>query len=210
MSNYQDSLKDYVDVAERASLLFAKYPEASWQTNYEGMVEAGGQTYLIVKATVYRTPDDQTPAIDYAWELVPGRTPYTKGSELMVGSTSAIGRAIAGLGIGAKKSISTKDEVRAAQRRNNEQFTEEYTPPQMSGTARRLGAIEMMTEKQQGLILKLVKGRPASTIDDYKREHNIQGGFNKPEASKFIEWLNENPYQEDPWAAEIPRGGSDE
>jgi hypothetical protein len=210
MSNYQESLKDYVDVAERASLLFAKYPDASWETSYEGTHEIGGKTFLIMKATVYRTPDDPRPAVDYAWELVPGKTPYTAGSELMVCSTSAIGRAIAGLGIGAKRSISTRDEIKAAKSRNNEQFTDEYKTPEVSGTMRRLGAAEMMTEKQQGLILKLVKGRPGNPIDEYKTKHSILGGFTKADASKFIEYLTANPQLEDPWAAEIARGGSDE
>jgi hypothetical protein len=70
-----------------------------------------------MKATVYRTPDDLRPAIDYAWELIPGKTPYSKGSELMVGSTSATGRAIAMLGIATKRSIATKQEVQAAKDR---------------------------------------------------------------------------------------------
>lgn len=205
--SYTDSLKDYVDVAERASLLFAKYPDASWETSFEGIHEINGKTYLIVKATVYRTPDDPRPAVDYAWELVPGRTPYSAGSELMVGSTSAIGRAIAGLGIGAKKSISTRDEVRAAQSRSNEQFTDDHKPVQPSATMRRVGAAEMMTEKQQGLILKLTKGR-GKLIEDYKAEHQIVGGFTKSQASQFIEHLNATPV--DPWAADIAYGGSDE
>jgi hypothetical protein len=115
--SYADGLQDYVDVAERISQLFAKYPDASIQTNYEGIVETSTGSYLIMKATVYRTPDDVRPAIDYAWELIPGKTPYSKGSELMVGSTSATGRAIAMLGIATKRSIATKQEVQAAKDR---------------------------------------------------------------------------------------------
>jgi hypothetical protein len=115
--SYADGLQDYVDVAERISQLFTKYPDASIQTNYEGIVETATGNYLIMKATVYRTPDDLRPAIDYAWELVPGKTPYSKGSELMVGSTSATGRAIAMLGIATKRSIATKQEVQAAKDR---------------------------------------------------------------------------------------------
>lgn len=202
MSNYSDSLKDYVDVAERASLLFAKYPDASWETSFEGIQEIGGKTYLIMKATVYRTPDDPRPAVDYAWELVPGRTPYTSGSELMVGSTSAIGRAIAGLGIGAKKSISTRDEVRAAQTRNDPNDPLEVKKTHTGGPI-------MMSPKQADLIKKLVGGK-ISLINDYKAEHNIEGGFTLSQASKFIEHLKADPVLEDPWALDIAKGGADE
>lgn len=202
MTSYQDNLKDYVDVAERSHLLFTKYPDASWQTSYEGTVQVGDQTYLIVKATIYRTPDDPRPAIDYAWELVPGRTPYSRGSELMVGSTSAIGRAIAGLGIGSKRSISTRDEIKAAQSR-----IEQVNPLEVKKT--HTGGPIMMSAKQADLIKKLVGGK-ISLINDYKAEHNIEGGFTSTQASKFIEHLKANPVIEDPWAADVARGGSDE
>lgn len=202
MSNYQDSLKDYIDVAERSALLFAKYPDASWQTSYEGTVQVGDQTYLIVKATIYRTPEDPRPAIDYAWELVPGRTPYSRGSELMVGSTSAIGRAIAGLGIGSKRSISTRDEITAAQNRSEPSDALKVEKTHTGGPI-------MMSPKQADLIKKLVGGK-ISLINDYKAEHKIEGGFTLSQASKFIEHLKANPITEDPWAADIAKGGADE
>lgn len=208
MSNYSDSLRDYVDVAERSALLFAKYPDASWQTSYEGTVQIGDQTYLIVKATIYRTPDDPRPAIDYAWELIPGRTPYTKGSELMVGSTSAIGRAIAGLGIGSKRSISTRDEIKAAQSRAAD-FEDDYETPKQVRSPNGGFTRPMMTKKQQELIMKLVGGR-IKMIEDYKAEHNIDGGFTTTQASAFIEYLKSHPLLEDPWAADVAKGGSDE
>ena len=114
--SYSDSLQDYVDVAERIRQLFEKYPDASIQTSYEGIVETPTGNYLIVKATVYRNPEDPRPGIDYAWELVPGRTPYSKGSELMVGSTSATGRAISMLGIATKRSIAANKRSRQLRR----------------------------------------------------------------------------------------------
>jgi hypothetical protein len=48
---------------------------------------------------------------------LPGRTPYTKLSENEVGLHSAIGRALAYAGIGANKSLASRDEVEAAQSR---------------------------------------------------------------------------------------------
>jgi hypothetical protein len=55
-----------------------------------------------------------------AWELIPGRTPYTKTSEVQNGETSAWGRALAAIGFVSKK-IATAHEVRMAQSRQEPQ-----------------------------------------------------------------------------------------
>lgn len=53
------------------------------------------------------------PGIGVAWEPFPGRTPYTKDSELMNAETGAWGRAImAALAADAKKGIASAQEVR--------------------------------------------------------------------------------------------------
>jgi hypothetical protein len=52
-----------------------------------------------------------------AWEPVPGKTPYTRGSELMVAETSAWGRALAAIGIATNKSVASAEEVRSARER---------------------------------------------------------------------------------------------
>lgn len=108
-------LSDYVDVAERIRIAKEVYPELSLQSEWTYEV-FDGQTYIIVKAFAYRTPDDTRPGVGLAWELLPGKTPFTKGSELMVGETSAWGRALAALGIEVRK-VASKQEVQAAQSR---------------------------------------------------------------------------------------------
>lgn len=110
-------LSDYVDVAERIRIAKEIYPELSLQSEWTYEV-FDGQTYIIVKAFAYRTPDDTRPGVGLAWELFPGKTPYTKGSELMVGETSAWGRALAALGIEVRK-VASKQEVEAAQARQD-------------------------------------------------------------------------------------------
>ena len=57
------------------------------------------------------------PVIASACEIYPGKTSFTKSSESEVGYTSAIGRGLAMMGIGANKSIASRDEVQAAQSR---------------------------------------------------------------------------------------------
>jgi hypothetical protein len=110
------SRDDYIEVSERLQTFYDKHPDGSLQTEYD-ITEVLGQTVLIVKAYAYRTPDDPRPGIGHAWELVPGRTPFTKGSELMVGETSAWGRALAALGIAVHRGIASAQEVRAAESR---------------------------------------------------------------------------------------------
>jgi hypothetical protein len=67
-----------------------------------------------------------------AWEPVPGRTPYTKGSELMVAETSAWGRSLAAIGIATNKSIASAEEVRSARERS--QAPERAAKPAASAT----------------------------------------------------------------------------
>jgi len=74
------------------------------------------ERFIAVEARVYRKPDDVRPGVDLAWEPVPGKTPYTRDSELMNASTSAVGRAIVyALAADARSGVSSADEVRNRQ-----------------------------------------------------------------------------------------------
>ena len=102
-------LSDYVDVAERIRIFKAEFPEGSLQSEVE-FVEGG----VLCKARAYRTPDDLRAGVGHAFEPIPGKTPYTKDSEVMNAETSAWGRAIVALGFETKK-IASADEVRNRQ-----------------------------------------------------------------------------------------------
>lgn len=102
----------YVDVAERISIFREKYPEGSLQSE----LVPCQQGFLAMRAYAYRTPDDPRPGIGHAWEPVPGKTPYTKDSEMMNAETSAWGRAIiAALAADTKKGIASADEIASRQ-----------------------------------------------------------------------------------------------
>ena len=107
---------DYVDVAERIRRVKEQYPEAVFRPANPmepfKIVEVAGLTYIAYTAALYRDPFDPCPAIACAWEEVPGRTPYTKGSELMNAETSAWGRCAIAIGIPSKK-IASADEMAA-------------------------------------------------------------------------------------------------
>jgi hypothetical protein len=109
-------ISDYVDVKTRIDLLFQKFPEASIQFEFCGLME-GNPDFIWGIARVYRTPEDPRPSTGTCSELAQGKTAFTRGSELANLETSAIGRAIGALGIGLGKSMATKQEVNAAQAR---------------------------------------------------------------------------------------------
>lgn len=118
-----DMMQDYVDVAERLRELRDKHPDASLQPMdparpywFEQVDTGNGPvTYLVYAAAVYRNQDDTRPGIGMAWEPVPGRTSFTRGSELQNAETSAWGRAIvAALAADTKRGVASAQEVRSA------------------------------------------------------------------------------------------------
>ena len=122
MSKQGGFADDYIPVNERISVFIAKYPEGSlrplWPDEPYRVLGEGETKWIVYGACAYRTPDDPAPGVGLAWEPVPGRTPYTRGSELMVAETSAWGRALAAIGIATNKSIASAEEVRSARERS--------------------------------------------------------------------------------------------
>ncbi len=122
-------LDDYIDVAQRIAEFRIKHPEGSLQplnpaqpfeirelagTDKNGKEVRG--TFIIYTAAAYRSPDDQRPGIGCAYEVFPGRTPYTAGSELQNAETAAWGRAIvAALAADTRAGIASQQEVRNRQ-----------------------------------------------------------------------------------------------
>ena len=112
MADHADRLADYVDVAERIRLFIERYPDGCLRQHVAPyLLPVGERLFVVYIAAAYRTPDDPRPAIGTAWEPIPGPTAFTRDSELMNAETSAWGRAIVALGIGAKR-VASKDEVR--------------------------------------------------------------------------------------------------
>jgi hypothetical protein len=109
----------YIDVAARIAEFYDRYPEGSLQMDPPEWVDIDGQKFIMARGYAYRTPDDPRPGIGSAWEMVPGRTPYTKGSELMNLETSCWGRAIAALGVATRQGVATAQEVQSAKDRQS-------------------------------------------------------------------------------------------
>jgi hypothetical protein len=105
----------YTEVSERMTIARGLWPLCIFrplnpERPYE-IVTVKELSYVVFTAALYRFPEDPLPAVGIAWEEIPGRTPYTKGSELMNAETSAWGRACIAAGIPSKK-IASFEEVR--------------------------------------------------------------------------------------------------
>ena len=213
------SRDDYIEVSERIRIFIEQSPTGSLQSEW-AMVERDGEQWLAVKAYAYRYPDDVRPGIGHAWEPVPGRTPFTKGSELMVGETSAWGRALAAIGIAVHRGIASGNEIRTAQARADTPVAAKvadmgsYRTP--SGGTKQEGA-QPATPKQIGLLKGTMSKQNISEVvlADYCAQQlgfelPVDGlpALSKAQASVIIDALLKQPSQparpaapveDDPW-----------
>jgi hypothetical protein len=120
----------YIEVKDRIIAFYAKYPNGSLQSE---MIELG-EDIVVMKGYAYRTPDDERPGIGHSQMPIPGKTPYTKDSEIENAETSAWGRAIAALGFEVKKSIASADEVAMKAGESAEDPTSATSPATALGT----------------------------------------------------------------------------
>jgi hypothetical protein len=170
---------DYVDVAERIREFKNTYPDGTLQPvdhdNPYIVQEVAGETVIVYRAAAFRTPDDPRPGIGVASEPYPGKTPYTKGSEIQNAETSAWGRAIVALGIPTKR-VASSEEVRnreaeretrpQQQRAQQDQQREQAaqpTPPPASATPKPNGTITR-TQAERLRAIIAAKGRTDSGV----------------------------------------------
>src|SRR6185503_13893361 len=91
---------------------FEAYPEGSFQSECQ-FLQTDGRSAVVVKAYAFRTPEDPKPGHGLAFEFIPGKTPYTRDSELQNAETAAWGRAVVAVGAGDTKRtpIASREEV---------------------------------------------------------------------------------------------------
>ncbi len=146
------SMDDYIDVAERIAEFNKRYPDGTLQTVDWTDVRIGEQTFIVYRAAAYRTPDDPRPGHGIAWEPFPGKTPYTKDSELMNAETSAWGRAIVACGLTSNRKIASLQEVQNRQpaengNGNHQPTAAEPKPSERAASAKQRGEIESEARK---------------------------------------------------------------
>ena len=189
------NLGDYVDVPTRLAEALKRWPNLRIQETKPIIVTVDNQQYVEISCTVWRDVDDVLPMVAYCWEPIPGRTPYTKGSEMMNASTSCLGRALGFLGMGIGKSIASRNEVQARQpspiavvvpmRDDLEQpfgdttDTKQYATPKQRGMIRALAFDKNLTTTELLLHINKVTDSAFSSIE----------ALSKQEASTVIESL---------------------
>lgn len=149
-------LSDYVEVSERIEKFYEKFPEGSLQSDWQTM-QMDGDYFVVCTARAYRSQDDRLPGVGSAWEPFPGKTPYTKDSELMNAETSAWGRAIAALGFEVKRGIASANEVRARQG-NDKPDDRPASDKQRKYVAQLFGSAGIPKEGQTELVTALCGG----------------------------------------------------
>lgn len=192
------AMDNYVDVATRLQMAFKRWPELRIQETGREVIEMPDKSCFIrATVTIWRTPDDLIPVIATCCEPYPGRTPYTKLSENENAFTHCIGRAIAYLGIGANKSLASRDEIETAQARQPTRLAE-VVPLRgdMEQPFDSDGASPYANPKQLGLI-RVLAGKQGLSNDQLKEFcTNIVGRtimsskeLTKNEVSKVIDAL---------------------
>lgn len=201
------SLENYTPVNDRIIRFKELFPDGSlapldpakpfWIEDVPGVGPR-----LIYVAAAYRTPDDPRPGIGMAWEPLPGTTPYTKGSELMVAETSAWGRALAAIGIGVNGGVASNEEVQARKTpAERPPSASNSAPPTRSTSQRPAGPEALSSPAQHGMIARVmgehlimtpkgrtewatrILGRPVATIES----------LTKREASQVIDRIKAGP-----------------
>lgn len=111
------NLKDYNEVADRVAGFNEEYPNGRIETSYE-LLNVGSHPFITVRAEVWKNaqPEDgryvRPDSTGLSWLEVPGKTNFTRGSEIENAETSAVGRALAFIGFYAKgQSLASKQEI---------------------------------------------------------------------------------------------------
>lgn len=212
-------LSSYVDVKTRVKLFYKQFPDGRLTFEFMGQLPGNPQMMWGI-AKAYRTADDPTPCTGVAAELIEGRTPYTRGSELQNLETSAWGRCLAAAGIGIDNSMASMDEVIHAEHRQKR--PESPTAPANAtvdpweapvnpetvllqgldtfGTKSSFYADgkpkDMMSEAQRKMIYAICKENTETVVKNYKAKKGIDptAKFTKKEAVEFISEIKENGF----------------
>jgi hypothetical protein len=191
-------MDNYVDVATRLKMAFERWPELRIQETHREVIEMPDKSCFIrCVVTIWRSPEDLIPVIASACEIYPGKTSFTKSSESEVGYTSAIGRGLAMMGIGANKSIASRDEVQAAQSRQPTARLAPVVPMHdVEMPFPDAPVQEYATPKQLGMMRALANGQNIAQdkLKEYcsnvlGRQINTTGDLTKRDVSRVIDAL---------------------
>ena len=107
-------LSNYVDVPTRFAAALERWPELRIMENRPEIINIDDKTFISVTMQAWRTPDDPIPCQATCFEPFPGKTSFTRDSEQMNASTSALGRVL-GLMMSFGPKLASFEEVRNRQ-----------------------------------------------------------------------------------------------
>src|ERR671916_2497636 len=121
-----DRFEDYVPVAERLERFYERFPDGRIITH---IIEHNSETgFVLMRAEVYRSPDDAQPAATgHAFE-VRGESYVNKTSYIENAETSSVGRALAMLGFEVKRGIASREELQKTARMQTPAASAAATP----------------------------------------------------------------------------------
>ena len=123
-----DRFENYVPVADRLEKFYERFPDGRVMTQIVEHNQAEG--FVLMRAEVYRTPDDAVPAATgHAYE-VRGESYVNKSSYIENAETSAVGRALALLGFEVKRGLASREEMEKVARVQTAARTQEERAPQ--------------------------------------------------------------------------------
>ena len=192
------AMDNYVDVATRLQMAFKRWPELRIQETAREVIEMPDKSCFIrATVTIWRTPDDPIPVVATCCEPYPGRTSFTKLSENENAFTHCIGRALAYAGIGANKSLASRDEVETAQQRQAPARLAPVVPMhEIEQPFPDAPVQEYATPKQLGMMRALANGQNIAQdkLKEYcsnvlGRQINTTGDLTKRDVSKVIDAL---------------------
>jgi hypothetical protein len=210
------SMEGYVDVAERIRRFKAAHPNGCLRPFNPSepfrIMEIGGREFIVYTAAAFRSPDDPCPGIAVAAEPAVGQTSFTRLSEVMNAETSAWGRAIVAVLAADSQRIASAEEVRNRQPETPREVSGAPiapipSPERKSPNKEPSGASDRVSDKQLGLIHKLVRERGVADLlvlasAQADREIVSLAQLSKKEASGLISTIMTLPPDAQP---ETPR-----
>lgn len=127
-----DRFEDYVPVAERLERFYERFPDGRVITH---IIEHDQQSgFILMRAEVYRSPDDAQPAATgHAFE-VRGESYVNKTSYVENCETGSVGRALALLGFEVKRGIASREELEKTARMTPDKAARDVTSTTTAST----------------------------------------------------------------------------
>lgn len=171
------NLDDYIPINLRIIEFYERYPEGTIQTEVLalGPEDEKGYSHILFKAYAYRYPNDPRPATGHAHEWrEDSRSVVNATSSVENAESSAVGRALANLGIEVSKSIASREEVERARRQQEEMKDKDKSAVKVAEEV--VGTEE--TAKQRKLFgeVKKLHEQLGATDDEQKRALLVKSG----------------------------------